>query len=450
MRIIRQTPDIHTGMTSGVQNQTGEVEPAVRAGHAEYARYPGIYGSTGTVPQSDHFQSGGSGSAGSARDQGNIYSEQEETLFSETAPPSDIPPSVSSENTSGLFATTRSVQCKICFGYVKIGTTAFECNCGQIYHPNCGARVGKCPSCGEVITREKTDLDGKGLHVGQIPDGTTNEKKRIGPRILGTSDEFDISDIYLIYIDGRLIRSVSFTSSLREGMDEDIMSGMLTATTSFIKDSFNEQTGGLKSLQYGKMTIYLERGVLMYLALVFRGQPSEDIRKKMRTALMRIWEKYAPRLKVWDGSSDGLEIIGNDMIEYLGIEKDVTSEDDNDNNYNNNNKDDDDDDDDYQPPKFTGDILTSDMDGSELPNIVTTVDVSTRRGCYHLYNMLLAKKGSTIRVGPDTPQDVIRKARREIIMMYHPDRWQSDKEKATIFMQKVNVAWELLSAIPRD
>jgi len=109
----------------------------------------------------------------------------------------------------------------------------------------------------------------------------------------------------------------------------------------------------------------------------------------------------------------------------------------------------DDDDDEYSPPKYTGDILTSEPQEKEIPNVITTTDVNTVQGSYHLYNMLLAKKGSEIRIGPVSSKSDIGKARKQIIMMYHPDKWQSDKDKATFFMQKVNVAWEVLSAIPR-
>ena len=77
--------------------------------------------------------------------------------------------------------------------------------------------------------------------------------------------------------------------------------------------------------------------------------------------------------------------------------------------------------------------------------MVTTADVSTPRGCRHLYNMLLAKKGSLIRIIPESTPEEINIIRRQIVMMYHPDRWQQDQEKANFFMKKVNLAWEVLS-----
>ena len=55
------------------------------------------------------------------------------------------------------------------------------------------------------------------------------------------------------------IKSLSFGTSVREGTDEDIMSGMFTAATDFIRDSFRDEGGELKMLQYGRMNISLER-----------------------------------------------------------------------------------------------------------------------------------------------------------------------------------------------
>jgi len=255
---------------------------------------------------------------------------------------------------------------------------------------------------------------------------------RSDPRILGASEDFTINDIFLIGLDGLLIRSLSFGTSVRDGTDQDIMTGMLTAVTDFFRDSFRDERGGLKTLQYGRMTIYLERGVTFYLVTVFRGEPPEDLRRRMRNALIQLWERYKHYLKAWNGTHDGLEGIDNCLMESLGLQSPPADAPQTEG-------------DDYQPPKFKGDILTSVPGEGEMPNVVTTADLSTPQGCYHLYNMLLAKKGLNIRIGLDSTRSEVNKARKQIITLYHPDKWQTDKGKATFFMQKVNVAWEVLS-----
>ena len=352
--------------------------------------------------------------------------------------PEHIPPPSVGEAQSMLFTTYEAVQCSICLGYIKNGEQAFKCVCSKIYHPTCGARTGMCPVCQRTITSEDVGLFEQDTPpMRAIPkvipvEEPLNVTWRSDPRIQGASEDFNISDMFLISLDGLLIRSLSFGTSVREGTDEDIMTGMLTAVSDFIRDSFRDEMGGLKTLQYGRMTIYLERGVTFYLVTVFRGEPPEDLRKRMRNALIQIWEKYKHYLKAWDGTQDGLEGIDNYLMESLGLRPPLADEPQSEV-------------DDYKPPKFTGDIFTSVPGEGEMPNVVTTADLSTPQGCYHLYNMLLAKKGSDIRIGPLSPKSDISKARKQIIMMYHPDRWQTDNEKANFFMKKVNVAWEVLS-----
>jgi len=355
--------------------------------------------------------------------------------------PESIPQPFDEKAQSIIFKTYEAVQCGICLGYIKNGAQAFKCVCGKIFHPTCGARTGKCPICQRTITKEdvgllEEDIPPERAIPKVIPvEEPLNVSCRNDPRILGASEDFNISDTFLISLNGLLIRSLSFGTSVRDGTDQDIMTGMLTAVTDFIKDSFRDELGGLKTLQYGRMTIYLERGVTFYLVTVFRGEPLEDLRKRMRNALIQLWEKYKHYLKAWDGTLDGLEGIDNCLMESLGLQSPETdtpqSEDDS-----------------YQPPKFTGDIFTSVPGEGEMPNVVTTADLSTQQGCYHLYNMLLAKKGSDIRIGLESPKEDIGKARKQIIMMYHPDRWQTDSDKANFFMKKVNVAWEVLSSRP--
>jgi len=242
---------------------------------------------------------------------------------------------------------------------------------------------------------------------------------------------FNITDVFLIYNDGRLIKSISFSTSLRKGMDDDIISGMLTAVKCFVADSFNEESGELKTLQYGKMTILMERDEMTFLALVFRGQPQENLRKAMRITLKKIWKKYKLHLKKWDGSYDGLEDIEDDILDFLGFDKSATERKEMQDTASTSN--------------YAGEILIHDLDELNLPNILISADISTPQGCYNFYNMLLAEKGITLRICHKSTYKELDKAREEILTVYHPDEWQTNKDIATSIIQKVNVAWEVLS-----
>ena len=144
------------------------------------------------------------------------------------------------------------------------------------------------------------------------------EPEPSGPQLIGIDTDFAITDLFLIYLDGTLIKHISPKTEIKDSMDKDILSGMLTAITDFIKDSFSEQSGSLKSLQYGKMNIYLERGVTMYLAVVFKGPAHHELRQKMRWLLIRIWEEFHNELKVWDGTLEGLEGLDEVILNLMG------------------------------------------------------------------------------------------------------------------------------------
>ena len=93
-------------------------------------------------------------------------------------------------------------------------------------------------------------------------------------------------------------------------------------------------------------------------------------------------------------------------------------------------------DDDYRPPKFTGDIMTAELGEGKMPLVITTTDVSTTQGCYHLYNMLLAKKGSDIRIGDGSTRSDISKARKQIIMMFTRTDGRARKKRLTFSLRR--------------
>ncbi|MEM4729369.1 MAG: PQQ-binding-like beta-propeller repeat protein [Thermoplasmata archaeon] len=146
----------------------------------------------------------------------------------------------------------------------------------------------------------KRALDGK--------EGRAQERARI---IIGPM----IEDVFLMYRDGRLI--THNTRRLRPDVDGDILSGMLTAVTAFVKESFREaETEELNELRYGKTKILIERGEYICLAVVVSGVASPKMRDKMRETVRQISQTYADVLENWDGSVSKLKDI-NQMIERL-------------------------------------------------------------------------------------------------------------------------------------
>ena len=139
-------------------------------------------------------------------------------------------------------------------------------------------------------------------------ESRTQERARV---IIGPM----IEDVFLMYRDGRLI--AHNTRRLRPDVDGDILSGMLTAVTAFVKESFREaDTEELNELRYGKTKILIERGEYICLAVVVSGVASPKMREKMKESVRSISQTYADVLENWDGSVSKLKDI-NQIVEKL-------------------------------------------------------------------------------------------------------------------------------------
>ena len=122
----------------------------------------------------------------------------------------------------------------------------------------------------------------------------------------------EIEEAFLVYRDGVLISHLSRTL-LRE-KDEDVLSGMLTAVQEFVREAFQYgEHRELHQLDFGEYRILIERGKYVYLAIVYSGQESPQIRKKVRAVIDRIEDQFGSILERWDGDME--EVIGaRDLI----------------------------------------------------------------------------------------------------------------------------------------
>jgi len=116
------------------------------------------------------------------------------------------------------------------------------------------------------------------------------------------------NEVFLISQVGLLISHIS--RSTEEGIDEDILSSMLTAVQDFVKDSFggggDASRGGLGKLEYKDTKIIMEHGDLVYIAAVTSGEEHPDMKKDIRKLLAEIEETYFDLLAEWDGDLDKL------------------------------------------------------------------------------------------------------------------------------------------------
>jgi len=119
------------------------------------------------------------------------------------------------------------------------------------------------------------------------------------------ASEITIDDIFLIYRDGRLISH--HTRKLKPDIDDQVLTGMFTAVTDFIKESLGgEETKAVNEIAYGDNKILLEHGKYIYIAAVVTGENVKEMHGKMRTAVQNIEVEYATVLKGWEGDAKAL------------------------------------------------------------------------------------------------------------------------------------------------
>jgi PKD repeat protein len=109
-----------------------------------------------------------------------------------------------------------------------------------------------------------------------------------------------VDEVFIIYQDGRLMAHQ--TRRLKPGMDDDILSSMLVAIQSFVKDSFKDESSThLQRLDFGEKKILVERGDSFYLAVVLHSNRAGNVPKRMQAVIEDIHDDFGPSLQGWDG-----------------------------------------------------------------------------------------------------------------------------------------------------
>jgi len=116
---------------------------------------------------------------------------------------------------------------------------------------------------------------------------------------------FAIDDIFLISKDGRLM--LHNTRRMRADRDEDILSAMLTAILTFLRDFDPEESGGLRRFDIGGKTALLERGAHVYLAAVYSGRVPRWAGKDLRRFMSNLETRFGPTFARWTGSPQDLQ-----------------------------------------------------------------------------------------------------------------------------------------------
>ncbi len=113
---------------------------------------------------------------------------------------------------------------------------------------------------------------------------------------------FVIKDIMIVHNDGFLIGRAAEKT---EGeIDEDVLSGMLTAVLNFVEDSMAKTQDGLRSFGFDRYKVLVTRGKMTYLAVVYEGDEPEAIGDRIREFLVKVEKIYRKRIENWTGDMD--------------------------------------------------------------------------------------------------------------------------------------------------
>ena len=110
---------------------------------------------------------------------------------------------------------------------------------------------------------------------------------------------YRVEQVFLVHAETGLL--VAYVPD--EGGDEaNIVSGMLTAISDFVNDSFEpKQTGELRTFAAGDLTVMVEPGPQAYVAAVVRGTAPDTLPLKLQTTVETIHLQWSNPLASFDG-----------------------------------------------------------------------------------------------------------------------------------------------------
>ena len=118
---------------------------------------------------------------------------------------------------------------------------------------------------------------------------------------------YQVEQVFLIHREtGLVLHHVVKPGAIAQ--DADLVSAMLTAILNFVQESFNVQKGdSLETLQFGELTIWIEKGPQVVLASVIRGHPPKELKIVFQDALEKIHLRFITELKSFNGNATPFE-----------------------------------------------------------------------------------------------------------------------------------------------
>ncbi|RIK21600.1 MAG: hypothetical protein DCC51_06100 [Anaerolineae bacterium] len=123
---------------------------------------------------------------------------------------------------------------------------------------------------------------------------------------------FSVREIFLIQNGSGILMAHAGSDS---AIDSDLISGMLTAVRSFMRDSFSRQDSAdpMDEIQYGDQRIIIQDGRLCYLAVVIWGIEPSGFRAELRRYLNYLHNAHHTSLQEFDGNMETLDEVAQSI-----------------------------------------------------------------------------------------------------------------------------------------
>jgi len=107
--------------------------------------------------------------------------------------------------------------------------------------------------------------------------------------MLGDMATAQIEQVLLIEKDSGILKASYSKSST---MDEEMVSGMLTAIKSFVEDAFNQRNQELESIEYELYEIHLQSFATHYIAVVISGNYMLSAKNKLQDIIFDFYHSF--------------------------------------------------------------------------------------------------------------------------------------------------------------
>ena len=119
--------------------------------------------------------------------------------------------------------------------------------------------------------------------------------------------ECRLEQVFLMDYNGIRVASARRHDS---NIDLDLAGGMLTAVSEFLRDAFKaEKKDSVRTIGMGRFKLLVEHAPPVYMALVFTGDETPELRQDVRAILSSVLAAHGEMLKQWDGNRAGMEDV---------------------------------------------------------------------------------------------------------------------------------------------